>query len=402
MTFSDALEVIDAKTDADIRSARDLADSRSGWRSVAAEMILSAYCEKMVFVERKKAAHLIAECAANITDAAVCKDSIDALNDLRAGLGNHMAFFVAPGVHFNPYLSQVEYPTVTVSAVVDYSPKAKSASAGDIMAECKSAGQRKALEMLGNIARVRHEFPDISGISIPPTAMLVGMSGAGKSWVARSFAKMSRFPYFETTVSGWSPINSKADSWTLINIRKIITDSPCVILVDEADKIATRAGGNGNQNWYAGCQVELQNLLDRQMPEVPGGLNLMQKCHLSRSWIICAGAFQGIFRKKLGGEITLAEELEGVEITREDIEAESGITTELLNRVGPIVNVAAPTTAELALAFRLIDDDTGNSRPTKEREAAASTALVEMRGFRGLTDYAIKSGIAALKARKTK
>ena len=399
LTFDSTLREIVAKTDADIRTAKEIADNRSGWRCAAVEILLSAYCEQMSQLDRLNACEAIATAGIDPRDFAACQKSIVALNGLRTNLGNHIVFYVSPGTAFNPYLAQTEYPAVAILKIDEPAGPRGTANAKEIMAECKSAGQRKALEMLTSIARVRHEFPEIAGISIPPTAMLVGMSGAGKSWVAKSFAAMSRWPFYETTVSGWSPINSKADSWTLFNIRRILTDSPCILLIDEADKIGTRSGGDGNQNWYAGCQVELQNLLDRQMPEIPGGLSLMQKCHLSRSWILLAGAFQSIYRKKLGGEITLAEELE-VEITRADIEAGSGLTTELLNRTGPLIAVAAPTVAEYARELKRINDETGNSRPMKELEAAAGEALIEMRGFRGLTDYAIKSGIAALNARR--
>jgi AAA+ superfamily predicted ATPase len=153
------------------------------------------------------------------------------------------AFYVSPGTNFNVYQAQTEYPSVAILQIDEATEPRVTANAKDIFSECKSAGQRKALEMLTNIARVRHEFPDIAGISIPPAAMLIGMSGSGKTWVAKSFAKLSKWPFFETTVSGWSPINSKADSWTLLNIRRVVSDSPAVILIDEADKIGTRSGG---------------------------------------------------------------------------------------------------------------------------------------------------------------
>ena len=90
------------------------------------------------------------------------------------------------------------------------------------------------------------------------------------------------------------------------------------------------------------------------------------------------------------------------DLTREDIENGSGLTTELLNRSGVIVPVRCPTVAEYVRELKLVNDATGWSRPAKELEAEAARNLVEMRGWRGLSDYAVRSGIGALAARKTK
>ena len=402
-TFDNTLRELVAKTDDDIRTAITVADKHSGWRCGGAEILVSAYCAEMSQIDRLKAAEAIASAGIDCRDFVECQKAIGELNGLRKNLGKYLFFYVSPGTDFNVYLAQTEYPSVTILQVDEAAAPRGTANAKEVFAECKSEGQREALAMLLNIARVRHEFPDINGISIPPSALLVGMSGSGKSWIAKAFARMSRFPFMETTVSGWSPINSKSDSWSLVNVKQAVSESPIVLLVDEADKIGTRDGVGGNQNWYAGCNVELQNLLDRQMPDVPGGLTLMQKCHLSRSWIILAGAFQSIYRKKLGGEITLAEEVEGVQdITREDIEAGSGLTTELLNRVGVLVPVRGPSVAEYVRELKLVNDAVGTTRPAKELEAEASRAILEMRGWRGLSDYAVRAGCSALASRKSK
>ena len=397
ITFDSVLREIEAKCDADIRTAKEVADSRSGWRCATVEILLSAYCEKMSQIDRLNACQAICQAAIDVQNLSECQAAINTLNGLRANLGQHLLFYVAPGKAFNIYLAQTEYPSVSILKTDEIAPVGARASAKNILDECKSPGQRQVLKQITELAQARMAFSgEVAGIKILPVFTLVGMSGSGKTFLARQFARASNYAFFETTISGWAPANSKTEpeAWTLRRVQKILDRTPLVLLCDELDKISTRDGRDGgNLNWYASCQTELMGLLDR----VGEGFTLTQKCHLERSWIICAGAFQNVFRKKIGESVSFAEELENIEITRADLEEHSGLPDELLNRILPIYNLPAPRPDDLLAVYAEIDAITGADIGDKARVAMANEAIAGMKGFRGLAEYAIISATASLK-----
>jgi len=128
-------------------------------------------------------------------------------------------------------------------------------------------------------------------------------------------------------------------------------------------------------------------LLDGNMGEIK--LTGTQKGNLARSWILTAGAFQDIFKEKMGASVDFVEQVAEAKITREEMESLSGLPTELLNRVGHVIHVASPTPLELALAYEEIETATGHKAAKKSRDDAAREAVIAMKGFRGLEEYAL-------------
>ena len=186
---------------------------------------------------------------------------------------------------------------------------------------------------------------------------------------------------------------SDASSWSLNCIRDLLS-TRIVIFLDELDKIKTVGTvGASSDNWYRGCQTEIMQLLDRTMGEV--SLTPTQRENLRHSWIICAGAFQDIYKRKIGGDVLLAEQLD-VEVNRSDLEDGSGLPTELLNRVGEIVSIPSPSPEEVAEAFSEISKIVGFSPSEKERMAMAHEIVVSLQGFRGLEQYVIQCARRAL------
>src|SRR5690606_26905618 len=119
--------------------------------------------------------------------------------------------------------------------------------------------------------------------------------------------------------------------------------SPIVCLIDECDKIRV---GPDTHNWWRSCLTELMLLLDRDLREIQ--LSKTEAKNLRRSWIVCAGAFQDIYKLKLGQDVLFPEQIASARIDRADLEEHSGLPTEFLNRLGTVITVAAPTPEELS------------------------------------------------------
>lgn len=361
-----------------------VANRKAGFRCCATEILITAYCDHLSEHQKNIAARHIAQCAQAIRDPLNAWKYAELADAIRGGLGTLIRFFFAAGT-FDIYSAQYETPSICLIPREQQSTVIRTPeNASKIIGECKSKGQTNALATLAQIARVRHEFKEVAGIPIRQSAMLVGMSGSGKTWVAKQFARASGWPMFSTTVSSWIPMGAKAEPYTLAQIRSALV-TPLVIFVDECDKIQTRSSDN-NQNWYRGCMTELMLTIDRT-PDI--SLTASERANLDRSWIICAGAFQEIFRAKCG-EIQFAEELENLEITRADLEEKSGLPTEFLNRAGLVIHVAPPTAKELANAYKTIEGAVGFAGNEKARVSAANQAAIELKGFRGLEEYALQ------------
>ena len=127
-------------------------------------------------------------------------------------------------------------------------------------------------------------------------------------------------------------------------------------------------------------------LLDRSLGDVP--LTDTERENLQNSWIICAGAFQEIFKRKIGGEVLFDEALD-ITLTRADLEEYSGLPGEMLNRFSEVIPVKGPTRHELFLAYQGISEAINFETSDKERMQAADDAIKNLQGFRGLESYAI-------------
>jgi len=386
-----------------LEQAIETANLKAGVRCLAAEVLLSGYCEHLTIKKKIFIAMAVADAGLAARDPESVAQHVGMLNYLRAGVGEMLRWVVAPMAEFNLYSFQCDYPSIHFVPTAGGKPAAANPTPG-FSGSCKSIGQRNALETLTQIASVRRQFEGaIAGVPIRASALLVGMSGAGKTFVANAFASAAGWPFYSTTAGGWVPNSAKAEPWTLVEIQRRLSKSPLVIFVDEVDKIQTAS--QGADNYHRACQTEVMMLLDRHVPDI--GMTATQADNLRESWILTAGAFQQIFKDKIGERIHFPEEVGNMRIEREDLEAHSGLPTELLNRVGPVIHVAPPTPMELAEAYEAIELATGQPETEKERMARARDAVVGLKGFRGLEEYAFfcgrKSlGRASRKKRKTR
>ena len=381
------------KSEEKLHAAAVAAGKRIGIRCLAAELLSTDFAGTLTLDEKYSIAGEIAKAGMVIGVEPSLKKIVDGIGEALSGLDEMMRWFVAPDVPLNLYSAQSEYPAIVIK--FKQTPARAKVPVSEVIASMKSRGQRDALRQLSSIAKIRHCYGHkIAGIPIRPGAILVGMSGVGKTYVARAFASASNLPFFECTVGGWCLQNAKSEpsAWTLSAIKSLLS-SPILIFLDELDKIQTVGSGSGSaDNWWRGCQTEIMQLLDRTMGDIT--LTDSERKNLENSWVICAGAFQEIFKKKLGGEVFLAEELD-IEITRADLEG-CGLPDELLNRCGEIVNISMPTQDEVSVVLKQIETALQFQVPEKEREAHANAAICELRGWRGLEQYALQCARRAI------
>ena len=386
----------DAKSEEQLHAAAESAGKRIGIRCLAAELLVTDFASKLTLDEKLSIADEIAKAGSLISVEPMLKKVVDGIAEALPGIEEMLRWFVAPGVPLNLYSMQAEFPSVQI-VFPNSKPKDKKERipASKIIESLKSEGQRAALAKLTTLAKIRHTFGDsINSIPLRPSGFLVGPSGSGKTWIARAFAAASSWEFVELTVSGWCVQNAKSEStsWSLSIIKTKLAAGPIVVFIDEICKIRT-TGSSDNGNWYRGCQTEIMQLLDRSLGDVP--LTETERENLRNSWIICAGAFQEIYKRKIGGEVLFDEALD-VTLSRADLEEYSGLPGEMLNRFSEIITVKPPTRDELFLAYQSIETAINFPCSDKERQAAADYATKNLQGFRGLESYAIAIARKAL------
>ena len=386
------------KSEEKLHAAAITAGKRIGIRCLAAELLVTDFASTLTLDKKYSIAGEIAKAGAVICVEPMVQKIVGGIGEALPGLDEMMRWFIAPDVPLNLYSMQCEYPSLVVK--IEKKRVLKKPPIQEILSSLKSEGQRHALRQLSTLAKIRHTWGDtIHQIKIRPGACLIGMSGVGKTFVARAFGAATGREVFECTISGWCVQNAKADqsNWTLSAIKEKLSNGALCIFVDELCKIKTTgAGAGGTDNWYRGCQTELMQLLDRSMGDIP--LTDSQRENLKNSWILVAGAFQEIYRKKIG-DVLFDESLD-IELTREELEAESGIPVELWNRVGEIIQIKGPHKLELCHAFEELEIAIGFERSEAERMREAAACVNSLQGFRGLEAYAISTARKALELQK--
>ena len=116
--------------------------------------------------------------------------------------------------------------------------------------------------------------------------------------------------------------------------------------------------------------------------------------NLAKSTILAAGAFQMLYRQKLG-DVLFAEEIEAMEpLTFEDLTTAGWLPDELVNRLGTVIEIRPPTSAEIEKEMGDLEDITGIARP---KAFSPDGIARSMMGFRGLETYALE--LARIKIR---
>ena len=260
-----------------------------------------------------------------------------------------------------------------------------------------TASQQSAMRTLGDLIRVKKSGLVLGGITPRSTSMLVGLSGAGKTFVAHSVAKMIGLTSFSASVGDWLISGGRADIPTGELLRRhLALHGRCVVVIDEVDKIRTTA--DDNQNYFRSVWGELMLVMDARVDGWPGWTP--ENIHALRSsFIVLAGAFQDFYRQGLGaGAALLEEEVSMLEpLTFERI-AEAGILPdELINRVGSVIEVRPPESQEIAERMFAIERDAEIEIKAEERESEARRIACSAIGMRGLENYALRMALEKLK-----
>ena len=252
--------------------------------------------------------------------------------------------------------------------------------------ECRTQSQKNAFLNLIEIHRARKVR--IPRIKIRPHSLLVGMSGSGKTWVANQFARWRAIPLFATTVGQWHLRGgTNGITPTLDRIEVALRAGQLVIVIDEVEKF--RLTSNDNANYFRCVLDEVMGMI-----EGAAGLSDEANANLKHSTILAAGAFQDLYRKKLG-DISFSEEIDNMApLTFDDIIASGWLPDELINRLGTVIEIRPPTATELSREMAALERATGVKRPKAWSPDGLATSML---GMRGLETYALE--LAKLKLR---
>lgn len=264
-----------------------------------------------------------------------------------------------------------------------------------VMSQAKSESQRAALIAMLEIHSTRRaQFSGLMPVNVRTNVLLCGNSGVGKSWVAGAFAKCIGLGFFSTTVTSWRMRDRDRDS-TLLKIFEYAEDRPLVIMIDEVEKFrgagARGTGGSSdNSNYFRAIVDEIMMLIDCRLHGT--GVSVDALRNLRDSVFVAAGAFQELYRLRLGSEVTFSEEVEALPpLTLSDIVESGWLGEEFLNRLAcQCIEIRQPTVAETISHMRLIEGLCGIELTDREREKRADKIVMAFSGFRGLESYALE------------
>ena len=255
-----------------------------------------------------------------------------------------------------------------------------------IMNECATMSQRNALARL---TQIWHARCMLENVPIKPRlhSLLVGLSGSGKSWVARQFGRQLNRPLFETSVGRWHLHGGTAHAPATLDVLEgALATSSRLILIDEVDKVSFK--DPDNRNYFRGIMDEIMSVLDGTAFARPA----IQES-LEGSSIIAAGAFQDLYKKRLG-EVSFVEEIDAVPpLTFEDIVAAGWLPDELVNRLGTVIELRPPTVPEIDAQMKIIEEAAGFTRPKNQ---TPEKIAMSMTGIRGLELYALNAAISCI------
>ena len=169
--------------------------------------------------------------------------------------------------------------------------------------------QRTAYERLLAVANACF-FTQRTTLPLRPrtNTLLVGPSGSGKTFLAGAVAKNLGVPFLSLTVGEWILLGctqrGAQTTWPLIVafLQKHTQKDGVVLFLDEIDKIC------GDTSWERFLRTEVFKLLDLGIPEglcdgdddalSDSDLNRAREVLANRTFIIGAGAFQGIWENR--------------------------------------------------------------------------------------------------------
>lgn len=336
---------------------------------------------------------IIAKAGMNFKDRAKVLEFMGALSNEIEGLGGCLTWCICrPNEAFHYYRWLADRPGVTLLTPQDYTPPV-AVDVKILLKECKSDGQRRTLRRLANIAMaITHFKGPVAGVKLKRAAWIIGNSGSGKTWSVVQFARLMGLPTYSATVGTWRMRSTRNESHTIGEILKTLERGPAVIDIDEVDKL--RLNSNDNQNYSRAILDEIMQLATGTLHDFQPTSTALE--NLKQSWFLYAGAFQDIYRKKLGGAPVFVEQVETLSITHDEIVESQWLPDELLNRMGWMIECKPPTADELSVAMEAVEQACGITVPSTERDAHAKQCTLSMQGFRGLENYAIRCAMHSI------
>ena len=378
----------------DLLDAKIKADRLTGLRCYPLELMLSGLCSRPDMSEEviPTCARLIALIGLQFSDEPEdARKHIDELNGHWPNLNENLSWIVpeTPVESFSFYRWTAVRPRIRIKASSLAEEKvATKVPFETLLAACRSKSQRLALEKIASIAEaVEDHRGTAAGFELRRAMLLIGPSGSGKSWIAsKVLPKLLGLQSYETTVAAWSVRNAKSDHWTIPKILQVLDNGPAVIAIDECDKIRSNPTESSG-NWYRGCQDEIMGLATGSLNDF--NITPTQLANLKKSWIVFGGAFQDLYAKHITDPNDV-NQIETLSLTYQEVEAEGWLPTELLNRMGEMIEIAPPSLSEIRSAMLTVEIDVGISVPEKYREEAATRVVLSRKGFRGIEDYAMR------------
>ena len=252
-----------------------------------------------------------------------------------------------------------------------------------------SSSQKNAIRQIVDLVRVKDTGWTLGGIRPRTTALLVGLSGSGKTWLAEAAANVADLSFFSTSIGSWHPYGGRVEQPTGELLRRHLAEhGRGLIFIDEIDKIRKDAPDNLNYSGF--LWDELMGVLDGRVNTWPrwsyGEIEALKK-----SSIVMAGAFQDLYRAEVGRTIMFEEDVQSIHpLTFDQIVSAEWLPEELLNRAGSLIEIRPPDKSEIRERLEQIDKDAGIECSEVERERTSRMIATGLQGMRGLENYALQ------------